>query len=89
MNKEDIKSLGWNKENNDDYFYSIGGISSGVGDMYYTLHLNPDYPNKIEIRCSHPSWMFGSFLGICETKEELIDIMNKVGLERKYEYVRK
>jgi len=76
LDREDIESLGFEiPQGGLDYIYK-----KVVGDIYYILITNPEYPTKIEIRCSHPSWAYGSFLGTIKNKSELKRVLTQIGI---------
>ena len=76
LDREDIESLGFEiPQGGLDYIYK-----KVVGDIYYILITNPEYPTKIEIRCSHPSWAYGSFLGTIKNKSELKRVLTQIGV---------
>lgn len=71
LDQEDIESLGWQSDGtdypvifNEDIFYRL---------IFYNN-------NKYEIRCSHPSYQFGGFLGTIKNKSELKKIMKQLGI---------
>ena len=76
LDREDVESLGFEiPKGGLDYVYK-----KSVGEVYYMLITNPNYPYKIEIRCSHPSWEYGNYLGIIKNKSELKKVLKMIGV---------
>ena len=76
LDREDIESLGFEiPQGGLDYIYK-----KSINTVDYFLITNSDYPNKIEIRCSNPSWAFGSFLGTIKNKSELKVLLKQLGI---------
>lgn len=73
LDREDIESLGWIHEQ--DNLFSLKS-----GEVAYYLILYPQFDNKVEIRCTHPSINYGNFLGVCKNKSELKRILKQIGV---------
>lgn len=74
LDRKDIESLGFIKEfENDIYHIRKGDV------LYYLLNVYTDR-NKYEIRCTNPSSMFGSFLGVIKNKSELKKVLKMIGI---------
>jgi hypothetical protein len=71
LDKDDIEELGWDDS---DGMYSL--VSGGI--KYYLLIYESQ--DKIEIRCSESSVMYGGFYGHIKNKSELKRIMKQVGI---------
>jgi hypothetical protein len=75
LDQEDIESLGWKEETDSP----DGRFSILKDDIYYYL-IKYGHNHKYEIRCMHPSYKYGSFLGIIKNKSELRKIMKQIGI---------
>lgn len=74
LDREDIESLGFRIYQEGSNFYVY------LKDNQLTLHLNPEYPNKIELRYNHHSWKYGQFLGTIKNKSELKKVLKMLGI---------
>ena len=77
LDREDIESLGWTVHG---YMSNENIFTIEKDHITYTLILYPNFNNKIEIRCSHPSIHYGNFLGYCKNKSELKRVLKQVGV---------
>jgi len=75
LDQEDIIELGWTEEKDSP----DGRFSILKDDIHYYL-IKYGHNHKYEIRCMHPSYKYGSFLGTIKNKSELRKVMQMVGI---------